>query len=207
MRSRARNVESGAGRQRQGAGGRREETQSIAARCTNLPRAGPARIRYCPVLRGVRTKRHPPGGGREACRRPEQRARRGGYAEAVGRSRRRKRGAKPPRTKSPRGPHQKRIRAANADSKSRGGEISTASRLEGTRLRRDRLVPRPIIRANRRGPRWRHVEAYCNALQFRTRSGIKFHNERIMAWNDVALVRRQCQQPVEALQHFADMKG
>ena len=39
----------------------------------------------------------------------------------------------------PRGPGQKRIRTANADFKSRGGEISTASRLEGTRLRRHRI--------------------------------------------------------------------
>src|SRR4051812_31753241 len=129
MRSRARNVEPGAGRQRQGAGGRRKETQSIAARCTNLPRAGPARIRYCPVLRGVCASRHAAGGGRQACGSPEQRAQRGGRAEAVGRSRRRERGAKPPRTKGPRGPRQKRIRAPNADSKSRGGEISTVSRL------------------------------------------------------------------------------
>src|SRR5215207_1799720 len=139
MRSSARNIEPGAGRQRQGAGGCRKEAQPIAARCANVSRAGPARIRYCPVLRGVRTKRHPTSGGREACGRLEQRARRGGRAEAVGRSRRRSRGAKPPRTQRPRGPGQKRIRTANADSKSRGGEIGTASRLEGTRLRRNRI--------------------------------------------------------------------
>src|SRR5215207_799288 len=139
MRSSARNIEPGAGRQRQGAGGCRKEAQPIAARCANVSRAGPARIRYCPVLRGVRTKRHPTGGGREACGRPEQRPQRGGRAEAVDRSRRRQRGAKPPRTKGPRGPDQKRSRTANADSKSGDGEISTASRLEGTRLRQYRI--------------------------------------------------------------------
>ena len=74
---------------RQGAGGRRQETQPVAARCADFPRAGPARIRHCPVLRGVRAKRHAAGSGRQACGRPEQRAQRGSRAEAVDRARRR----------------------------------------------------------------------------------------------------------------------
>ena len=76
-------------RQRQGAGDRRQKTQPVAARCADFPRAGPARIRYRSVLRGVRAERHAAGGDRQARGRSQQRAQRGGRAEAVGRARRR----------------------------------------------------------------------------------------------------------------------
>src|SRR4030095_1966384 len=68
------------------------------------------------------------------------------------------------------------------------------------------LMPRQIIAANRRSARWGHVKANSDALQLRARSRIKLHNKRIMSWNDMAPVRRQCQQPVESLQHFTDME-
>ena len=64
---------------------------------------------------------------------------------------------------------------------------------------RFRLMPRQIIAADRRGARWRHVNANSDALQLRARSRIKLHNKRIMSGNDMALVRRQCQQPLESL--------
>src|SRR5215211_6596902 len=69
------------------------------------------------------------------------------------------------------------------------------------------LMPRKIIGANGRNARWRHVKSHRDAFQLPARSRIKLHNERIMPWNDMALVRRKGEQPVKALQHFSDMEG
>ena len=90
-----------------------------------------------------------------------------------------------------------------------GGERERRSRLIFKRFDRtsQSLVPRQIIGANGRGPRWRHVEADGNALQFRTRSRIKLHDERIMARNDVALVRRQREQPARTPPAFRRYEG
>src|SRR5687768_16680091 len=68
------------------------------------------------------------------------------------------------------------------------------------------LVSRQIVCANGRVSRWGHVKAHGDPLQLRARSRIQLHDQRIMPWNDVALVRRKCKQPVEPLQHFTDMK-
>ena len=48
-----------------------------------------------------------------------------------------------------------------------------------------------IIGANGRSARWRHVKPHRDALQLPARSRIKLHDERIMPWNDMALVRRK----------------
>jgi hypothetical protein len=66
---------------------------------------------------------------------------------------------------------------------------------------------RTKISANGRGTRWRHVKTHGDALQLRARSRIKLHDERIVAWNDMTLVRRKGEQPVKALQHFSDVEG
>ena len=211
MRSRARHVEPGAGRQRQGAGGRRQETQPAVARCADVLRAGPARIRHC--ARFTRCS------CRAARRRPivdklADALNKGLNEEAV-QKRLAELGAdsveqEPPRTQGPRRPGQKRIRAADADSESRGGEREVRrgiGALHASVEASQSLVPRQIIRANGRGARRRHVEAHRNAFQLRARRRIKLHHQRIMPRHDMALVRRQRQQPVEPLQHFADMKG
>ena len=52
------NIEPGTSGQRQGAGGRRQETQPDVAGCADFLRTGPARIRLRAVLRGVRAERH-----------------------------------------------------------------------------------------------------------------------------------------------------
>src|SRR5438105_1800488 len=68
-------------------------------------------------------------------------------------------------------------------------------------------MPRKVIGANGRSARWRHVKPHRDALQLPAWSRIKLHNERIMSWNDMALVRRQGEQPVKALQHFSNVEG
>src|ERR1700754_5161471 len=71
---------------------------------------------------------------------------------------------------------------------------------------RGRLMPGQKICANGRNARWRHVEAHRNPLQFRTRRGIKLHHERIVTWNDMALVRCKREQPLKSFKHLADME-
>src|SRR5258705_7126836 len=64
-----------------------------------------------------------------------------------------------------------------------------------------------IVCAARRNAGWRHVQAHRNTFEFRAGGRIELHNQRIVPWDDVALVRRKCEQPVKALQHFSDMEG
>ena len=64
-----------------------------------------------------------------------------------------------------------------------------------------------IICAARRDAGWRHVEAHRNAFKFRAGGRIELHHQRIVPRDDVVLVRRKCEQPVKALQHFSDMEG
>ena len=93
------------------------------------------------------------------CGRPQQGAQRGGRSEAVGRSRRRYRGAGAPRTKSPRGSGQKRNRTADArfyEPRRRNDHgKSTAPRMHS--LRRDQIdtasAPTQNLRERARRPK------------------------------------------------------
>jgi hypothetical protein len=53
----------------------------------------------------------------------------------------------------------------------------------------------------------RHIEANRYATQVRAWRWIELHDERIVAGNDVILIRRGSPQFVETRQHIADMKS
>jgi hypothetical protein len=69
------------------------------------------------------------------------------------------------------------------------------------------VVALEIVCAARRSAEWRRVQAHRNTVEFRAGRRIELHNQRIVPRDDVALVRRKCEQPVKALQHFSDMEG
>src|SRR5580704_5580580 len=64
-----------------------------------------------------------------------------------------------------------------------------------------------IIGAVRRDAGWRHVQTHGDALEFGAWGRIELHNQRIVIRDDVALVMREVEQPVEVLQHLAHMEG